>query len=1316
MVEDSVHRTITRQELVNNLNQQGYALRSLRNPELASVAVQNATEWYLDGVEKRLIQQRLVGRDASKMLLARLEDTEATDSVLTGKAGAGKSACVVEVVQALHERGLPVLAFRIDRIPAVSDTTKIGEYLGLEESPVLVLAAAAKTAGRSGVLIVDQVDAASAMSGRSSDTLDVIERLIQDARALQEGVRIHTVVVCRTFDWNNDPRLRRLLLDSHSQIEVTEFTMEGVEAILNSEGFDLALFRERQRQILRLPQNLSLFLEVGFDTSLAPTFGTATQLFGEYWNHKRQTIAARVAPLTDQWMAVMETLCDEITRTQQLSVPKERLDSVSPTYLHQLASEGVITSDGHRYGFGHESFFDYCFARKFFNQQQLLVSFLNESEQHLFRRAQARQVFAYLRDADSTRYVQELGAILREEGIRAHLKDLAFALLAEVTEPTEKEWMIWEEWLAPALKAIENGALNTNKLSERAWQRFFGSRSWFKFADCTGVIEGWLSSGNDQFINMAVGYLRLHQRHSPDRVAVLLEPFADYGGEEWKTRLRLIMEFADLHTSRRFFDLFLRLVANGTLDEARRRVGSNSTSWSLLYKLGENRPEWLPEVLAHRLQRGLAVVRAAGKSPNRRALFGNDDSAAKTIEKCAQHVPAIFVEHVLPVVLKIADISLTDHKPPKRDAVWSMLFNTEHPSVEDACLSGLADALAKLASEAADFLDEVILDLRTRETHVANHLLLALYGGAARSRADEAALLLSDEPWRFLCGYYDSPNWCAKCTIREVARYCTDENRGRLETAIQSYALPLKASRESLRATKRAQFTLLSAIPEELRSVGANSYFRELERRFGEPDPAPHPSSWGIVTSPIESRAAERMTDEQWLRAIAKYDREFPAFIASDSLMGGATELARELQTQVKKEPERYSRLCLRLPVNANSVYLDHSLMALKGSEVSSELVLQVCRKAFAESRGPCGKSLADVLGSITDPLPEDAIRMLHWLATEHENPETEVWQEDAGQGQKGYNGDIDTAGINSTRGRAAEAIRHLVLSDAAYVGRLLPTLRQMIQDSSASVLSCVVGALRAVCYWDPGLGMSLFKDMNLSDERLLTTYHVVRLVKAGLRERFDELRPTIERMLQSSETEVCEVGARLASIAALEHESAKGLADQALGGGPHHRLGVAQVASANIADPACRVWSEATLAILFNDDDAEVRREAASCFQKTKDEGLESYGDLIELFCSSNAFQDHPFWILDALEESLHWLPTMTCMVCESFLDRFSEEATNSGTSRFGGSDTVSKLVFRMYQQSQSGEWASRSLDLIDRLCLEGIDDVGRELEQFER
>jgi hypothetical protein len=45
-----------------------------------------------------------------------------------------------------------------------------------------------------------------------------------------------------------------------------------------------------------------------------------------------------------------------------------------------------------------------------------------------------------------------------------------------------------------------------------------------------------------------------------------------------------------------------------------------------------------------------------------------------------------------------------------------------------------------------------------------------------------------------------------------------------------------------------------------------------------------------------------------------------------------------------------------------------------------------------------------------------------------------------------------------------------------------------------------------------------------------------------------------------------------------------------------------------------------------------------------------------------------------------------------------------------------VATLVFRTYQQHQGDEWASRCLDLIDRMCLEGIHDVKKELNEFER
>ena len=1316
IIEDSVHRTITRQDLVEELCRRGYPMRRLSSPENAGVAVRKATEQHLDVARRQLIRQRLVPRTAAETLLSRLGET-ATDSVVTGKAGSGKTACVVEVTEALRERGLPVLTFRLDRISfsSVSTTTDLGRHLDLEESPVLVLAAAAEAAGCPGVLIVDQLDAVSTMSGRSSGVFDVVEGLLQEARGTRARTVLHTVVVCRAFDWQHDHRLRRLLPSgSDTQVEVTEFTVDEVKPILTDAGFDPALFQERQLALLRLPQNLTLFLEAGFDTSQTPAFGTATELFERYWTEKQRAVAKRISPSLDQWwMKVMEALCDEMTSAQQLSAPRETLDDFSSAYVEQLASEGVLTFDGRRYGFGHESFFDYCFARVFVGRRESLVSFLKGSEQHLFRRAQVRQVLAYLRDTDRARYVEELRTLLLDEGIRAHIKDLAFALLAEVTDPDEEEWAILQQWIAPALKAIEEGTPNPDKLSEIAWERFSGASSWFTATDRRDMIEDWLASGNDRLNDMAVTYLRRHQRHSPDRVAALLEPYADRGGE-WIRRLRFIMQWADLHANRCFFDLFLRLVDNGTLDEAQ----APNTFWSRLRALGENRPEWVPEAMAHRFRRRLAVVRASGVDLRTRGFFDSDQSAAVMCNTSAKHAPAVFVEHVLPVVLEISDFALTGSTPPKCDAAWPLLVKTDYPGGEEACLLELAGALAALARDGTTDLRDVIPDLRRRDTHVANHLLLALYTGGAVRHADEAAALLCDEPWRFQCGFSDSPHWCAMEAIRAVVPRCTAENRERLETVILGYVHPYERTKDGYRQTGWARFALLSAIPPELRSAHANAHFEELVRKFGEPEGEPRgiTGDGDLVESPIKKDVADKMTDDQWLRAIVRYRSEDWGHFSPDKITGGARQLAQVLEEHAKEEPERFARLSLHFPADANPVYLERTLSALEKIPIASDLKLQVCRKAFAESRGPCGRSIADVLGNIEDPLPDDAVQMLHRLATEHEDPDHEAWQEDAGSGKPYYGGDIHFNGINTTRGRAADAIRALIFSDATYIDRFRPTLDQMIRDRSAAVLSCVTGTLRAVAHRDPTLGMSLFQSMNLSEDRLLATHHVYKLIRGSLHDNFVELRPIVERMLRSSEPEVRKAGARLASIAALIHERTTGLVDEALRGSAPHRFGVAQVAAANIADPECRAWCESTLAALFDDDDSDVRREAASCFRQLQGGALDTYENLITAFCDSKVFEEDSFWILHTLEESLGRLPGMTCEVCDKFLDRFADEARDIRTSRAGDTDIVAKLVFRTYQQHQNDEWTPQSLDLIDRLCLDRIHDAGREFEQFER
>ena len=1317
IAEDSVHRTISRQDLVEQLRRRGLPLRHLRNPEHAVPVVQAATDRFLDIARRKLIQRRLVSKAAAETLLSRL-DRAPSDSVVTGRAGSGKTACVVEVLDCLRERGLPALAFRLDRVPfhSVSTTADLGRELRLEESPALVLAAAAEAVGRPGVLIVDQLDAVSTMSGRSSAAFDLVEQLLQEARGMRARAVIHNVVVCRAFDWQNDSRLRQLMPpDSQAQVEVAEFTVEEVGTTLTDAGFDPALFLPRQLKLLQLPQNLSLFLEAGFDASRVPAFDTAKVLFDRYWDAKRQLVTDQSTTSPDPWLEVIETLCDKMTSAQQLSVVKEKLDRFSPDYLKQMASEGVLTFDGRRYGFGHESFFDYCFARLFVNRPESLVSFLKKSEQHLFRRAQVRQVLAYLRDASRDRYVRELAGVLSGDGVRPHIKELAFALLAEVTDPTEDEWAIWEEWTAPALKAVEEGTPNPDKLPALAWRKFFGSAPWFAFGDRRGAVERWLDSGNDRLTDWAMSYLNVHHRHSPDRVAALLDPYADRGGQ-WSVRLRNFMQWAEHHKSRRFFNLFLRLVDNGTLDEARGPIAENSTFWSMLVGLRNQRPEWIPEVLAHRLRRRHAVIRAAGGQLGRRKLLGYDRTAAEMFQKAAEHAPAAFIEHVLPVVLEISDSAVTDDKPPKLDVVWPISIKATYLGGEDACLTALAGALATLARDGAENLQEVIAKLRHRDTHVANHLLLALYSGGTARYADEAVSSFCDEPWRFQCGFSDSRYWCAMETIRAVSPHCTAEDLGRLEAAILRYVPPQEQTAYGYKWTGEAQFALLSAIPTDLRSPRANARFAELTRKFRKPEGAPRAVAWHRIESPIEKSAAEKMTDDQWLHAIAKYRSDLPAYSAHDEFKGSALELARVLATRVHEEPERFARLSLRFPADTNPVYLEQTLSALESTAAASDLKLQVCRKAFEESRAYCGKSIADVLGSIEDVLPDDAIEMLYWLATKHDDPAAELGQEDAGGDGKYWDGDIHTAGINTTRGRAAEAVRNLILHDAAYVERFRDILDRMLLDPRASVLSCVAGALRAVAYRDPALGMSLFLCMNLSEDGLLATHDVCEFIRDRLHDSFAELRPIVERMLRSSEPEVCEAGARLASLALLMGQNAAGLVQEALRSGARHRLGVAQVASANIATPECRRWSEETLVALFNDDDSEVRGEAASCFRHLKNEVLDTYGDLMVAFCDSRAFQEGSFWVFHTLEESLGRLPGMTCLICERFLDRFASEAKDIRTHPAGDTPTLAKLVFRTYQQHQNDEWTGRSLNLIDHLCLEGIGDAGSHLDQFER
>ena len=1313
VVDQSVHKTVRRDDLLEEMRGSGFVLRRVTSRGQAVAAVRQVTDSYLQGARRRLIHRTLLSRTASQTVLEGIGNSA---TVLVGKAGSGKTACAVEIVEGLLGRRREVLAFRLDRHVSASNTGDLGERLGLEESPVLMLAAAAEVSGSSGVLVVDQLDAVSTMSGRSSEALDLVEDLLGEANAIRGRVDLHVIVVCRSFDWDNDHRLRGLIRDAGARVAVGEFADEETRDLLRQGGFTPSVFRDAQLRLLRVPQNLSLFLDAGFATDNAPNFNTVTELFDRYWDVKRSLVVERAGSSGDHWEETLQLLCSEMTAKQELSVRREVLDGVPLPYLDQMASEGILAFESKRYGFGHESFFDYCYARvSFLPGSESLTSMLRASEQHLFRRGQVRQVLAYVRDADFDRYVREVRALLSDSGVRVHIKDLVFALLAEVPDPREEEWRIWSEWTRSALEAIKVGSPSGDMLSDLSWRRLFGSKPWFKFLVARGVVDQWLESGNDGLTNMAVGnYLRVHQRDAPDTAAMLLEPYVGSGGD-WRRRLEGFATWADASGSRRLFDLFLRLIDDGTLDGARGPIAVNSTFWDMVHGLDTKRPEWVGEVLAHRVRRRLAILKEDGDLPRHEQLLGYDPGAAEMFAKAAESAPLAFVQHVLPVVLEVSDLTAMGDAP-RRDAVWTYLIRTAHPGAEEGCLEALTGAVGKLADSAAvERRDEILGELRRRDTHVANHLLLAFYRGAPDRLGDEVVAALCAEPWRFDCGFSGNENWCAMETITAVAPYLSRDDLSLLEEAILHYVPQFEASVEGRRWRGSTQFALLSAIPRELRSKRAQTRFQELERKFGEVPGEPEELEAEIVGSPISASDSEKMTDDQWLKAVQRYSTE-EWWDGRGEIVGGAYELSQVLEESVRKEPERFARLAMRFDANMNPAYMQRTLAGLSQVELDEALKLDVCRKAFAESRKGCGGQIADAIGSVSGALPKDAVEMIDWLATEHPDPEREQWQEEAADGRKYWNGEAYSYGINTARGRAAMSIQQLILSDPSNLDRFRGTLERMVKDRSSAVLSCVVGIFEAVAVTDPEEAVALFLTMDVPTEELLATRHVFRFMKYSLAKSFGELSPLIERMICSGEGAVAEQGAILAGLAALHGNGAERLVRSALAKSKAHRLGIAKVASSNIKVRECRDWCERRLVELFEDKAAVVRREAASCFRHLEGEPLEEYGDLVNRFSASTAFDDDSSSILRALEESRQRLPGMTCLVCERHLERFSEEARDMRSARARDPYTLVKLVFRTYQQHQKDEWSTRTLDVIDQLCLEGLSGTVEQFDLFER
>lgn len=1289
LVDDSCHQELTAEGVWKCLAANGITARNLSLDATLVQRLAEMTQLYLRRTRRLHIGGRKIKRQQATDAFERLSERQRV--LVAGAAGSGKSVVAAEVTDLARHAGWTILVLTMDRLPDAGTAHSLGTALGLPDSPTTVLAGVA--GGGDALLVLDQVDAISVTSGRHPERLSLVEDLLGQAAS---HPRLRILLACRQFDLDNDRELRSVAADEDTAVvSIGPLDRSVVNGVLAEAGLMTELPSELA-ELLTIPLNLAIYVELA-KAGVSNLSGgrSLTGLYEEYWTKKRE--ACRVArSSSDEWLAVIDRLVEYMSNHQTLAVPSAVLDDLD-MQVSVMASEGVLTSDNGSVTFFHETFFDYCFARRFVSAGENLRELLLAQEQDLFRRAQVRQLLTYERAMAFPTYLTDLGWLLTAADVRIHIKALVVALVQTIADPQPQEWAL--------LRPI---AMNPESpLHGRLWQALRANQAWFPVLDESGDWSAWLNSREDAIKDTALWALTGMTSRFADEAAELLHAMPT--DEAWPSRLRRFMRAADIHAGRPLFDLFLKAVADGYYDG-----DSAHGLWDTMRGLGALRPEWATEVVSLLLHRALATG-----TDNPFTLSGPLAGAPhalsdQTVRGLAWGAPAAFAEGILPHILEIVrrnarpewgggDVLL--------DALWGGMLRIyrSQAGLKDDLYAAMDDALRALAKLDPAYAKRMFDRLRADRHESAWFLLARGYAANPHQFADEAVAWLAKTPGALHLGYTDAPHWVSRELIAAVTPRCGETELNQLLAVLIGYTSPFERTYEARHQRGYGELCLLNAVDSARLSDDARSRRAELRRKFLRDDAEP-PVGWsgGVAAPPIPEDRARKMTDRQWLRAMARHGASGARLRRDGKLVGDASVQAQVLETIASEAPQRFARLLLRFPNDVAQPYVDAILRGLTGRGLEPSLLLAVCQRARQAGSSDTNRWILRLIESeAAATSPDEVLDIIIDIAADDSDPVT-----------NGDGSDPDIAGLTSSRAAAALSFGTLIGEHSDRLPRFVSTLELVARDPATSVRAMAIGALATVLYVDAPLALRLFLvSVEEAGDELFGSRYVELFLNHAIRlGHYAAVASVLGQMSRSDVEDVRRSGARQLTVASYRDPGLDALVDTALEGDETTRASVVEVFADNLIASERRDRAFNILIRGFDDSSPVVRSRSVRCFYNLEKQNLKDYRPLIGAFAKSRSLNDHADTVLQVLESVRQPLPIEVLDLCERFAAVHGGSFGDISNLAAGTGIYIVQLAVRMHAQHSDQETRRRSLDLIDQLVASGAPGIDVNLAQIER
>lgn len=1314
--------------------------RSPGTPTAAMVepALERLQSRFSESVRHHLAGGHLIQRRETRELMVQLDEESTRVVVVHGIAGSGKSGVLFELAKELADQEIPFLPLRLDRYELRGDPQRFGnEALDLPSSPAKSLAAISTAKG--GVLILDQLDALRWTAAHSSEAWDVCREIISEALASTAGLKV--VVCCRTFDLEHDPQLRgwEQEIKNLRRIEVQQLSPEDVTAAIQrtAEGRGgVPTLRPKEQELLRHIHHLQMWLTIYASTATPPVFDTSWSLMAQFWANRLDELA-KAGMSRERAEELERRFVEALDEGAILAAPVRRLGSIAQSEVNLYQRLHVLDVNAIRgtFTFCHQSYQDYLVAKHLLAEldqrtseegSRRVVAWLGSKEkQSLFRREQLRLLLGALRAEEHEVYLPTLRELLpivqpdAESPIRFHLRLLALQLLGQLGDPRPREVDL-------VLALLDEPFWSEHVLEEVVR----GQVSWFNVLDEHGRLEAWLA-GADRIRDKAMEMLLYVVEKCGDQVARLLEPYVERD-EAWTRRIIWVLRSNPSQDSDALFELRLRLAKDGSYTP-------DHVEWD---KLALSHPERFVLLICY-------VLMAFAASISR--------GSTRTRAGRRSEIDWYGLEKVNASVIPSKDWATT----------WSMLFRTvslvvqvrkyegepahvlESYAVQFATLQPLLRLLKNMAGA---LLEESWSDFVTRGEELSRvdrrgevlFLDSLVEGPAIPEFADWVLSWLMADPWRArLRVRRNSGIWSLPGQLIErYAPVSSQDTYGRLEQWLLDYREPDALSKYRHRhdwICGRGDLTypssfgetphhLLPKLPVERRSAKIESRIKELERKF-----PPLASSEkeeegrsGWVASPLSEDSKARMTDEDWL-SIATNER-LPARSGKWKFRGDRIEEASvetftsEFRSMAQRQPERFGKLALRLPVTVNPAFLNAIVAGLawpgdRNGQTSSEwtapshavleevLVLPAVQALITSEDREAAKDFCRILGRYAEyTWSEGTIESLAWIARHHSDPKSGYYPVGSSDQESEHFDGLEMNALNVTRGQAGFTIRSLLFAQPSLFTSLRPALESLIRDDHPAVRVAALAACLPVINIDRDLAVDLFLQCCNGPDPLLGTREAIDFLRYTYRTHLPRLRPLIERMVDSAVPRVSTAGAfQVAACFLVEGQLAEEF-ERCLIGTLPQRKGVAQVAASLLGEGEYAEKAKVTLLRLAEDEDKQVAQVVAHSFEQLDLRHITTDRDTWNAFARSKAFQVDPSPLLHALDHQTgDLLPFADCLltVGATFARELAEASKNMATGISGDARQLLPLLLRLYEQAKGRDNSLylRCLDLWDRL-----------------